>query len=97
MCSSDLLGDGQSAVEESFANGLLDCPQYTRPEVWPENDGKRVPDILMSGHHERIRQWRLKQSLARTQERRADLLAGRRLTDEERRLLDELRKEGAQR
>ena len=52
-----------------------------------------MPDILMSGHHERIRQWRLKQSLARTRERRADLLADRRLTDEERRLLDEVRKE----
>lgn len=87
------LGDGQSAVEESFATGLLDCPQYTRPEVWPEKDGARVPDILMSGHHERIRQWRLKQSLARTRERRADLLAERKLTDEERRLLDEVRKE----
>ena len=88
------LGDGQSAVEESFANGLLDCPQYTRPEAWPGEDGARVPEVLLSGHHERIRRWRLAQSLARTQDRRPDLLAARGLTDEERRLLDDVKKQG---
>ena len=84
------LGDGQSAVEESFAAGLLDCPQYTRPEVW---SGKKVPDVLMSGHHEWIRRWRLKQSLARSWKRRPDLVAGRDLTGEEKTLLEEFRRE----
>ena len=84
------LGDGQSAVEESFAAGLLDCPQYTRPEVW---SGERVPDVLMSGHHEWIRRWRLKQSLARSWKRRPDLVAGRDLTGEEKTLLEEFRRE----
>lgn len=84
------LGDGQSAVEESFAAGLLDCPQYTRPEVW---SGERVPDVLMSGHHEWIRRWRLKQSLARSWKRRPDLVAGRDLTEEEKTLLEEFRRE----
>ena len=87
------LGDGQSAVQESFADGLLDCPQYTRPETWPEAQGERVPEVLMSGHHEQIRRWRLKQSLGRTWTRRPDLLASRKLTEEERRLLDEYRRE----
>jgi tRNA (guanine37-N1)-methyltransferase len=88
------LGDGQSAAQESFAEGLLDCPQYTRPESYA---GARVPEVLMSGHHEQIRRWRLKQSLGRTWERRPDLLAERRLTDEERRLLEEYRQDkGAQ-
>ena len=84
------LGDGQSAVEESFASGLLDCPQYTRPEVW---SGEKVPDVLMSGHHEWIRRWRLKQSLARSWKRRPDLVAGRDLTGEEKTLLEEFRRE----
>ena len=84
------LGDGQSAVEESFAAGLLDCPQYTRPEVW---SGETVPDVLMSGHHEWIRRWRLKQSLARSWKRRPDLVAGRDLTGEEKTLLEEFRRE----
>ena len=84
------LGDGQSAVEESFAAGLLDCPQYTRPEVW---SGEKVPDVLMSGHHEWIRRWRLKQSLARSWKRRPDLVAGRDLTGEEKTLLEEFRRE----
>ncbi len=84
------LGDGQSAVEESFAAGLLDCPQYTRPEVW---SGEKVPDVLMSGHHEWIRRWRLKQSLARSWKRRPDLVAGRDLTEEEKTLLEEFRRE----
>ena len=57
------LGDEASALEESFADGLLDCPQYTRPEVYAE---RRVPEVLLSGHHENIRRWRLKQALGRT-------------------------------
>ena len=88
------LGDGQSAVEESFAAGLLDCPQYTRPDDW---SGEKVPEVLMSGHHELIRRWRLKQSLARTWLRRPDLLEvlkeQRKLTDEERVLLKEIQQE----
>jgi len=84
------LGDEQSALEESFAGGLLDHPQYTRPEV---HAGERVPDVLLSGHHENIRRWRLKQALARTRARRPDLIAGRRMNDEERRLLEELQRE----
>src|SRR5258706_1547909 len=96
------LGDEASAIEESFADGLLDCPQYTRPEVWPQDgaleDGKmqvpaQVPGVLMSGHHENIRRWRLKQALGRTWLRRPDLLAARRLGEEERRLLEEFRQE----
>jgi tRNA (guanine37-N1)-methyltransferase len=87
------LGDGASAVEESFADGLLDCPQYTRPEVWPQAAGARVPEVLLSGHHENIRRWRLKQALGRTWLRRPDLLEVRRLNAEERKLLDEFQRE----
>jgi len=84
------LGDEESAVEESFARGLLDCPQYTRPETY---FGARVPEVLLSGHHEQIRRWRLKQALGRTWLRRPDLLTARELNDEERKLLDEFRQE----
>jgi tRNA (guanine37-N1)-methyltransferase len=88
------LGHEQSAVQESFAGGLLDCPQYTRPEVWPEDaQGERVPEVLLSGHHENIRRWRLKQALGRTWLRRPELLAARELSDEEKRLLAEYRQE----
>ena len=88
------LGDEASAIEESFADGLLDCPQYTRPEVWPGNaDGVKVPEVLMSGHHQNIRRWRLKQALGRTWLRRPDLLAAKRLGEEERELLEEFRQE----
>jgi tRNA (guanine37-N1)-methyltransferase len=66
------LNDAGSAVEESFAGGLLDCPHYTRPELY---EGMPVPDVLLSGHHENIRRWRLKQSLLRTRERRPELFA----------------------
>ena len=86
------LGDGASAVEESFADGLLDCPQYTRPEVW-QPAGARVPEVLLSGHHENIRRWRLKQALGRTWLRRPDLLEVRTLNAEERKLLDEFQRE----
>ncbi len=86
------VNDAQSVVEESFADGLLDCPHYTRPEV--DQNGLAVPAVLMSGHHEAIRRWRLTQSLARTLARRPDLLQDRRLTEEEARLLAMLRREG---
>ena len=83
------LGDESSALEESFADGL-DCPQYTRPEVYAE---RRVPEVLLSGHHENIRRWRLKQALGRTWLRRPDLLAVRTLSKEEERLLEEFKRE----
>jgi len=84
------LGDEASARQESFVDGLLDCPQYTRPEDYR---GERVPEVLLSGHHENIRRWRLKQALGRTWRRRPELLAARTLTDEEQRLLEEIRRE----
>jgi tRNA (guanine37-N1)-methyltransferase len=84
------LGDGASAVQESFVDGLLDCPHYTRPE---EYRGEKVPEVLMSGHHENIRRWRLKQALGRTWLRRPELLAARQLGEEEARLLAEYQKE----
>ena len=84
------LGDEASAVEESFADGLLDCPQYTRPELY---SGRQVPEVLLSGHHENIRRWRLKQALGRTWLRRPDLLEIRQLNAEEQRLLDEFKRE----
>src|SRR5688572_20613506 len=88
------LGDEASAVEESFADGLLDCPQYTRPEIWPPDErGARVPEVLLSGHHENIRRWRLKQALGRTWLRRPELLEIRTLTTEERKLLEEFQRE----
>ncbi|MGH8705055.1 MAG: tRNA (guanosine(37)-N1)-methyltransferase TrmD [Burkholderiales bacterium] len=88
------LGDDASSLEESFAAGLLDCPQYTRPEVWPEDaGGERVPQVLLSGHHAEIRRWRLKQALGRTWLRRPELIAARKMSEEERRLLDEFRQE----
>ena len=87
------LGDARSAAEESFAGGLLDCPQYTRPELWPQDDGERVPEVLLSGHHAAIGRWRLKQSLGRTWQRRPEILAARGVTDEERKLLDEFQRE----
>lgn len=80
------LNDAQSAVEDSFVSGLLDCPHYTRPEAY---HGARVPEVLLSGHHEKIRRWRLKQSLGRTWQRRPELLAGRKLSKEETQLLAE--------
>jgi len=80
------LGNADSAAQDSFGNGLLDCPHYTRPE---EHEGRRVPESWLSGKHERIGRWRLQQALGRTWQRRPDLLAGRRLSDEERELLNE--------
>jgi len=81
-----VLGHELSAQEDSFADGLLDCPHYTRPEVY---QGQAVPEILLSGNHEGIRRWRLKQALGRTLERRPDLLEGRAVTPEEEQLLAE--------
>lgn len=66
-----VLGDTESAVQDSFSEGLLDYPHYTRPEVY---EGAAVPDVLLSGHHEEIAKWRHRQSLERTAERRPDLL-----------------------
>ena len=86
------LNDEQSAQEDSFAAGLLDCPHYTRPENF---DGLPVPEVLLSGHHERIRRWRLMQSLGRTWERRPELLSGRTLSREEDALLALYRRETA--
>jgi tRNA (guanine37-N1)-methyltransferase len=80
------LGDDESAREDSFARGLLDCPHYTRPETYA---GRAVPDVLLSGDHERIRRWRLKQALGRTWLRRPDLLQRLRLNEEQRQLLAE--------
>lgn len=82
--------DEASTGEESFADGLLEYPQYTRPA---ELDGLAVPDVLVSGHHERVRRWRLKESLRRTMERRPDLLDGRVLSKEEGKLVAEIRAE----
>ncbi|MFT7053179.1 MAG: tRNA (guanine37-N1)-methyltransferase [Psychromonas sp.] len=79
-----VLGHVLSAEQDSFADGLLDCPHFTRPEVL---DGKQVPSVLLSGDHEKIRLWRLKQSLQRTKQRRPDLLNNLALTDEQAKLL----------
>ena len=80
------LGDDQSAEQDSFENGLLDCPHYTRPDVI---DGREVPQILLSGDHEKIARWRLQQALGRTAVRRPDLLKEKNLTQLEQKLLDE--------
>ena len=84
------LNDANSAVEESFAGGLLDCPHYTRPEVYA---GLPVPAVLISGHHADIRRWRLKQALGRTWLRRPELIERRKLSKEESVLLEEFRQE----
>ena len=85
-----VLGHEQSAELDSFANGLLDCPHYTRPE---EIDGKAVPAVLTSGNHQAIASWRLKQSLGLTWLKRPDLLAKKQLTETEERLLTEFKRE----
>jgi len=84
------LGDERSALEESFAEGLLDCPHYTRPELY---EGRRVPAVLLSGHHAEIRRWRLKQALGRTWLRRPELLQARGMSEEEKSLLAEFQNE----
>jgi tRNA (guanine37-N1)-methyltransferase len=84
------LGDEDSAEQDSFVEGLLDCPHYTRPEAYHDSS---VPAVLLSGDHEAIRRWRLKQSLGRTWERRPDLLEQLTLSDEQQQLLEEYKKE----
>jgi tRNA (guanine37-N1)-methyltransferase len=84
------LGDAQSARQDSFMDGLLDYPHYTRPE---EIEGLRVPAVLTGGHHDEIRRWRCKQALGRTWRRRPDLLKACELDDEQRALLDEFIRE----
>jgi tRNA (guanine37-N1)-methyltransferase len=84
------LGDADSAGQDSFAEGLLDCPHYTRPEVYA---GEAVPAVLLSGNHAEITRWRLKQALGRTWRRRPELLETRGLTAEERELLEEFKRE----
>lgn len=85
-----VLGDPESASQDSFVNGLLDCPHYTRPEVYA---AEAVPPVLMSGHHAEIARWRLKQSLGRTWMRRPELLERRGLSEQERLLLEEFRRD----
>ncbi len=81
------LGHEQSAQQDSFSDGLLDCPHYTRPEV--DEAGRAVPEVLLSGDHQAIARWRLKQSLGRTWLRRPELLERRQLNEEQRELLQE--------
>ena len=85
-----VLNSAASAEEDSFVDGLLDCPHYTRPEVLAD---KQVPAVLLSGHHEEIRRWRLKQALGRTWLRRPDMLNALALTKEQRKLLAEFQQE----
>lgn len=85
-----VLGDENSSKQDSFYNGLLDFPQYTRPR---EYKGKKVPDILLSGHHKKVGNWRKKMALKRTLKRRPDLLAKKDLNDCEQKLLAEIKQE----
>jgi len=85
-----VVGDTRSVEEDSFSRGLLDYPHYTRPS---EFSGAKVPEVLMSGHHEQVRRWRKKTAIQRTLERRPELLDTAAMDDEERALLDEIRKE----
>ena len=85
-----VLGHAQSAEQDSFSDGLLDCPHYTRPE---NLHGQSVPSVLLSGDHQKIKQWREKQSLGRTWQRRPELLNDLALTEEQQRLLDEYQQE----
>lgn len=85
-----VLGDAESAQQDSYMDGLLDCPHYTRPE---DIEGRRVPEVLQSGNHAAIGRWRLKQALGRTWQRRPDLLVRRELDEEQLRLLEEYKHE----
>ncbi|HJM59514.1 MAG TPA: tRNA (guanosine(37)-N1)-methyltransferase TrmD [SAR86 cluster bacterium] len=85
-----VLGDMDSIMEESFSDGLLEFPQFTRPKKSAYGD---VPEILLGGNHSEIKTWRLKESLRRTLTNRPDLLKGRKLTEEEKELIDEINDE----
>ena len=85
-----VLGDENSARQDSHMQGLLDCPHYTRPEVV---DGMAVPAVLLSGDHARIERWRMKQALGRTWKRRPDLLEKMHMTAEQQTLLNEFKTE----
>lgn len=89
-CVPGVLGHSQSAEQDSFTDGLLDCPHYTRPE---NLNGSLVPEVLLSGDHEKIRQWRLQQSLGRTWLRRPEMLNDLALTEEQQALLDNFQRE----
>lgn len=89
-----VVGDRQSVEEDSFAQGVLDYPHYTRPA---EFGGLRVPDVLLSGHHADVRRWRRREALARTLERRPELLDTAELDADDRQLLEEIRRERAAR
>jgi tRNA (guanine37-N1)-methyltransferase len=85
-----VLGAAESAQQDSFVNGLLDCPHYTRPEVY---EGVPVPQVLLSGNHAEIERWRMKQSLGRTWSRRPELVSKLQLSKEQQALLDEYKRE----
>jgi tRNA (guanine37-N1)-methyltransferase len=84
------LSDAESAAQDSFEGGLLDCPHYTRPV---EHELGKVPEVLLSGNHAEIAKWRRQEALGRTWQRRPDLIAARAWIDEERRLLEDLRRD----
>lgn len=84
-----VLNKEESYENESFSDGLLEYPQYTRP---PEFMGRKVPDVLLSGHHANIDKWRREQSIIRTYQKRPDLLEGAELTDKEKKFLDTLKR-----
>jgi len=86
----DVLGDEQSAVQDSHTDGLLDCPHFTRPE---QLAGRAVPDVLLSGNHAEISRWRMKQALGRTWQRRPDLLEKKPLNAEQKQLLEQFKVE----
>ena len=88
----EVIGKEASHQDDSFSSGLLEYPQYTRPY---EYRGIKVPDVLLSGHHENIRLWRLEQSLRKTWERRPDLLEHYQFTQEEKQLLEKIKSEGS--
>ena len=91
----DSLGNDESAKQDSFVHGLLDCPHFTRPELWSDSDHKemnmKVPDVLLSGNHQAIEKWREQQALCRTFLRRPELLEKLSLTDEQHQLLAKLK------
>lgn len=85
-----VLGNAASPVDESFSHGLLEYPQYTRPADF---EGKKVPEVLMSGNHQKIAEWRLKEALRMTYKKRPDMLSYRVLTAQEQKLLEEIKRE----